>query len=280
MASPDVLDMLGNPAQLDGFNGIEPERDRTTAAVRLGGHAGTWNRSIPGSNGYLGSFPRPHASLNSLGDPYIQMRPTPNFPTLVSSPERSNIDHPDRPLSPSAESLRHDIPFQARKCQHPGCKDQRLFTQPSAYKKHTDKHLRPFKCPVPTCTVNSFATPGDLKRHEREVHAAPAYIYPIISCKRHRRGFSRKDNLVQHLRRTHDLVLGDSAGSIQTELSVVSEEAFRGTESTDQVEDVISSPSEKTSLMTKLKELENEKVEAVKRFDGDILALKRILAIM
>lgn len=82
-------------------------------------------------------------------------------------------------------------------------------------RKHMDKHLRPYKCHVPTCTVNSFATAGDLKRHEREVHSTPVHNCPITTCKRNRRGFSRKDNLVQHMSRTHDQVqdMGTSIAS-------------------------------------------------------------------
>lgn len=139
-----------------------------------------------------------------------------------------------------------------------------------------DKHIRPFKCPIAGCRVNNFATSGDLKRHEREVHAAPTFVCPITSCKRHRKGFSRKDNLAQHMRRTHEapaLVSGEQAGQSST-----SEESAEGITSGRLLIEASPVHSEKLSLMAKLQELENEKEDAMKGFDRKIEALKTVLA--
>lgn len=156
-----------------------------------------------------------------------------------------------------------------------------------------DKHLRPYKCPVPACTVNNFATPGDLKRHEQEVHATPAYNCPITTCKRHRRGFSRKDNLVQHLKRTHNhdqdqdmentTAFSPPAWSLGNDFAA--EQSFSAGSadslmSANVLISSVSSPSDKISLITKLSELEKEKEKAIAKFDGDIAALKRVLSFM
>ena len=78
------------------------------------------------------------------------------------------------------------------------------------YSKHMDKHTRPYICREPGCEkIRGFTYSGGLLRHEREVHRqhggpkAPRFC-PFPNCKRSTgQGFSRKENLNEHLRRVH-----------------------------------------------------------------------------
>jgi len=73
-----------------------------------------------------------------------------------------------------------------------------------------DKHDRPYKCPAEGCEkLPGFTYSGGLLRHEREVHGKHGgprkqLNCPHPNCKRHTgKGFSRQENLNEHLRRVH-----------------------------------------------------------------------------
>jgi hypothetical protein len=73
-----------------------------------------------------------------------------------------------------------------------------------------DKHERPFKCSDPACEkLSGFTYSGGLLRHQREVHGEYGgpknpLNCPHVNCKRHTgKGFSRLENLNEHLRRVH-----------------------------------------------------------------------------
>lgn len=73
-----------------------------------------------------------------------------------------------------------------------------------------DKHERPFVCKEPECeNIRGFTYSGGLRRHQREVHRhhggpKASCMCPYPDCKRHVGvGFSRKENLAEHLRRVH-----------------------------------------------------------------------------
>jgi hypothetical protein len=73
-----------------------------------------------------------------------------------------------------------------------------------------DKHERPYRCPADGCeNLPGFTYSGGLLRHEREVHGkhgGPKNTVncPHPNCKRHTgKGFSRQENLNEHLRRVH-----------------------------------------------------------------------------
>ena len=73
-----------------------------------------------------------------------------------------------------------------------------------------DKHDRPYKCTAPGCEkLLGFTYSGGLLRHEREVHKmhggtkAPLFC-PYAGCKRSSGdGFTRRENLSEHIRRVH-----------------------------------------------------------------------------
>jgi hypothetical protein len=90
-----------------------------------------------------------------------------------------------------------------------------FFIRPCEWRKHMDKHERPHVCKYPGCSkLPGFTYSGGLTRHEREVHgkgAGAGRLYcPHSTCKRSRsasqtkdRGFTRKENLAEHMRRVH-----------------------------------------------------------------------------
>ena len=94
------------------------------------------------------------------------------------------------------------------------------LTIPSSDRKHNDKHTRPYVCTEPGCEkIRGFTYSGGLLRHQREVHRAhggpraPRFC-PHRDCKRSSdQGFSRRENLNEHLRRVHRGVGIEGPGS-------------------------------------------------------------------
>lgn len=73
-----------------------------------------------------------------------------------------------------------------------------------------DKHERPYKCQQAGCEkLQGFTYSGGLLRHQREVHkmhggTKKALYCPEPNCKRNSgSGFTRKENLSEHIRRVH-----------------------------------------------------------------------------
>ena len=73
-----------------------------------------------------------------------------------------------------------------------------------------DKHNRPYVCEEPECdNIRGFTYSGGLLRHQREVHRQhggpkATCMCPYKDCKRSTgHGFSRRENLNEHLRRCH-----------------------------------------------------------------------------
>ena len=97
-------------------------------------------------------------------------------------------------------------------CDHDECSRN---SQPPTFRrlyewKHMDKHDRPYVCKEPGCeTSHGFTYSGGLLRHQWEVHRKgtsarkPLFcVYP--NCNRHSgAGFTRKENLEEHIRRRH-----------------------------------------------------------------------------
>jgi hypothetical protein len=65
--------------------------------------------------------------------------------------------------------------------------------------------------------------------------------------------------------------------SPNAESSVTSES---GESAGDEMEDIVSKPLDKASLLAKMQELQMLKEESMAKFDGDIAALKRVLSLM
>ncbi|GME47235.1 C2H2 transcription factor [Neofusicoccum parvum] len=84
------------------------------------------------------------------------------------------------------------------------------FERKCEWSKHMDKHDRPYVCRHKGCEkLQGFTYSGGLLRHEREVHkmhggTKKALFCPHQDCKRSMgQGFTRKENLAEHIRRVH-----------------------------------------------------------------------------
>ncbi|KAJ5578283.1 uncharacterized protein N7459_007247 [Penicillium hispanicum] len=96
-------------------------------------------------------------------------------------------------------------------CDHPDCQTSPpTFRRPCEWNKHMDKHDRPYKCYEPGCDkIQGFTYSGGLLRHQREVHkkntdAKKPLMCPYADCNRSTgNGFTRQENLREHLRRRH-----------------------------------------------------------------------------
>ncbi|KAK5069018.1 hypothetical protein LTR24_010758 [Lithohypha guttulata] len=103
-------------------------------------------------------------------------------------------------------------------CTHETCRGgYKIFKRPCEWNKHMDQHERPYKCKEPTCEQNAgFTYSGGLLRHMREVHKKvtgtarrPLYC-PHANCVRSTgKGFTRQENLDEHLRRRHHGAIHD-----------------------------------------------------------------------
>lgn len=124
-------------------------------------------------------------------------------PTATTPSRIKAIPKPDREVTKNIEGK-----FV---CTWPGCsEDIREFGRKCEWNKHMDKHDRPYKCAAEGCEkLPGFTYSGGLLRHEREVHGKHggpknSFNCPHVNCKRHTgKGFSRLENLNEHLRRVH-----------------------------------------------------------------------------
>ncbi|KAK1758025.1 hypothetical protein QBC47DRAFT_373581 [Echria macrotheca] len=93
--------------------------------------------------------------------------------------------------------------------------DTVTVSRPEAQPSHdpSTKHIVCDECP----TRKTFSRIPDLERHKREKHSDPGqrevFYCPVPQCKRHRVGFSRKDNRDRHVASRHVGTLLPSAGS-------------------------------------------------------------------
>ncbi|KAG9234872.1 putative zinc finger protein GLI2 [Amylocarpus encephaloides] len=151
--------------------------------------------------------------ISMVGMPELQ---PPKEESDPPSPGRSRaIAKPDREVTKA-----EDGKFL---CTWPGCtEDTKTFSRKCEWSKHMDKHDRPYKCPAEGCEkLPGFTYSGGLLRHQREVHnlhggPRKQLNCPHPNCKRHSgKGFSRQENLNEHLRRVH--TPGDENAGDETE---------------------------------------------------------------
>lgn len=147
------------------------------------------------------------------------------------------------------------------------------------FRKHEDKHKKPYLCAVPGCRHPRFGDKGGLDRHKREVHGSKIYRCPITSCKGNTKGFARKYNLFEHQKRCHPgLPIRTSRQSAVVEREGLEEAQDRDVEASSPdtmgVGDVPASGSRR--LHEKIRALEALRIE----IDRDIETLKRTVDIL
>nr|OQO22860.1 hypothetical protein B0A51_09282 [Rachicladosporium sp. CCFEE 5018] len=121
-------------------------------------------------------------------------------------------------------------------CNHSDECVGQTFDRKCEWSKHMDKHDRPYTCPQPQCAkLQGFTYSGGLLRHEREVHGKHGgpreqLRCHIAGCKRTTgKGFTRKENLNEHLRRVHSVTSPDAAAQLRQTAS----DALPGAEAGD-----------------------------------------------
>ncbi|KAL2068105.1 hypothetical protein VTL71DRAFT_16203 [Oculimacula yallundae] len=202
----------------------------------------------------------------------------------------------EQPPPPASEQVQNDKSAKInRRCQWAGCGETQRFPQDSAFKKHMDKHERPHKCTVPHCKATDFTNLGDLKRHHRTVHRQGSFFCPSLSCKRHVKGFGRKDNRDEHVKRVHSAGMMMSSSPEGQDMEDHGSNGGREGSGTRVVEradydmevDVSigtnSFAESKIGLARKLQELKDAKAAAIAevaaKFDKDIDAMERVMCI-
>ncbi|CAN8106242.1 unnamed protein product [Discula destructiva] len=166
--------------------------------------------NVDPSNVPLHRAPSP-PRLHSRGSTFlIGSAPLESATRYSPTPRSKPVEKPSRVVTKNDDGM-----FQ---CSWPDCKeDSRVFVRKCEWSKHMDKHERPYVCTVKGCEkIQGFTYSGGLLRHEREVHGKhggpkKSLNCPHANCKRHSgKGFSRLENLQEHLRRVH--TLSESSG--------------------------------------------------------------------
>lgn len=129
-----------------------------------------------------------------------------------------------------------------------------------------DKHERPYRCPAEGCeNLPGFTYSGGLLRHEREVHGkhgGPKNTVncPHPNCKRHTgKGFSRQENLNEHLRRVHTSVDGATPPAVDVANSPNDDESEKsGAKRKRRSSDSNSAHDELTELRDEVKRVREE----------------------
>ncbi|KAI1093198.1 hypothetical protein F5B19DRAFT_167385 [Rostrohypoxylon terebratum] len=106
---------------------------------------------------------------------------------------------------PSLSVINPQVNLDGRMCEI--C--QRVLKTKSEFKKHKQRHDKPFRCNVKNCTRSEgFSTPNDLDRHIRSLHpeehaSGNRYRCLIGACKTKDKIWPRADNFRAHMKRVH-----------------------------------------------------------------------------
>ncbi|KAI1208695.1 uncharacterized protein F4807DRAFT_146950 [Annulohypoxylon truncatum] len=185
--------------------------------------------AVPSDSGYGGSYGAKHSVANGsvcdespdrnqetqslvghIGDLNFQSYGRDMIPKGGVNPETSWSQSHQSP-SPSSVINRH-LNFEGETCEI--C--HKVLKTKSEFKKHKQRHDKPFKCNVKYCTRSvGFSTPNDLDRHIRSLHpeedaTGNRYRCPIGACKNKDKIWPRADNFRAHMRRVHQENIKDN----------------------------------------------------------------------
>ncbi|KAA8565063.1 hypothetical protein EYC84_010823 [Monilinia fructicola] len=125
---------------------------------------------------------------------------------MTETPEHQVLELPELPK----DEEEAPSPGRSKPVPKPDREKSKIFNRKCEWSKHMDKHDRPYRCKETGCEkLPGFTYSGGLLRHEREVHGKHGgpkkqLNCPHPNCKRHTgKGFSRQENLNEHLRRVH-----------------------------------------------------------------------------
>ncbi|KAJ0107015.1 c2h2 transcription factor [Diaporthe amygdali] len=183
--------------------------------------AATYEPANDSSPAVFDPSPSPALDLHPVGPPNVDPANVPvrDLSPAIQNAFNSTQNHSQR-IKPIAKPNREVTKSEDGKfiCTWPDCNElQKKFQRKCEWSKHMDKHERPYVCTAKGCEkIQGFTYSGGLLRHEREVHGKHGgpkkkLLCPHENCKRSSgKGFSRQENLSEHLRRVHT-----SAGPMQ-----------------------------------------------------------------
>ncbi|KAI0881810.1 uncharacterized protein GGS22DRAFT_171972 [Annulohypoxylon maeteangense] len=201
--SRDIISSDPYPSGLDGS-----DHDGDTRSVRYSPVPPVHYMAYDGAETST-LIPSPSPNSTDLNSPNILEPLTP--PESLSAPAKLDTRPPRLGSIPKPERTETKNRDGLYCCTYPGCTEPvRTFPRKCEWGKHMDKHDRPYKCLSVECEkLAGFTYSGGLLRHEREVHGKHGgprnpLNCPHGNCKRHEgKGFSRMENLNEHLRRVH-----------------------------------------------------------------------------
>ncbi|OAG34669.1 hypothetical protein AYO21_11181 [Fonsecaea monophora] len=158
------------------------------------------------------------------------------------------------------------------------------FPRAHAWKKHMDKHERPYKCTFEGCTNrDGFSSPCALMRHHEHLHLRKVQWFCIFEdCERHERGFHRSDHAWRHEERVHNYYRPDPEESIckwckRGEITGKRPTKRRRTTTTEKDKDKAESPAEqwviddREAAATTLEEKIQHHKKELERLTGGLL---------
>ncbi|POS74927.1 C2H2 transcription factor [Diaporthe helianthi] len=183
--------------------------------------AATYEPASESSPAVFDTSPSPALDLHPVGPPNVDPTNVPVRDLSPAAPDAFNSTQAQsQRISPIAKPIREVTKSEDGKfiCTWQDCNELvKKFQRKCEWSKHMDKHERPYVCTAKGCEkIQGFTYSGGLLRHEREVHGKHGgpkkkLLCPHVNCKRSSgKGFSRQENLAEHLRRVHT-----SAGPIQ-----------------------------------------------------------------
>ncbi|KAK5662995.1 hypothetical protein OQA88_6409 [Cercophora sp. LCS_1] len=202
--------------------------------------------------------PEPQLNLAAEVLPPSSLPVKEDSPTAITPTRIKPIPKPDREVTKNGDGK-----FV---CTFPECTEEvKEFGRKCEWNKHMDKHDRPYKCAADGCEkLPGFTYAGGLLRHEREVHGKhggpkQSFHCPHLNCKRHGgKGFSRAENLNEHLRRVHTQNGGQN-GVVEAETDDAGSEIAAGQKRKREDDDSGSDPREENKrLRQQIKEFQSQ----------------------
>ncbi|KAI1808123.1 hypothetical protein F4811DRAFT_559401 [Daldinia bambusicola] len=173
---------------------------------------------LPSDSGYGGSSAAKHSVANSsVCNDSIDRNQEPlgdaNFlPYSRDIASRTNPETSWSQSQPPSTSPPSAIALQSTPDRDKICKIcHKVLKTKSEFKKHKQRHDKPFRCTVEGCTRREgFSTPNDLDRHKRSLHpeedaAGDRYLCQVGPCASKDKIWPRADNFRAHMKRVHKI---------------------------------------------------------------------------
>jgi len=186
---------------------------------------------------------------------------------------------PQTPIDMMAKMDRKNVAKESFICTWPDC--QHLpFARPSDYKKHWDKHTKPYSCTESSCEGLNFGDKAGLQRHEKErhgKHGATRYFCNVETCPRRLRGFPRKKNRDVHVRTCHNV--SSDAGAMVSGEGDVEEASPSPSIQRDFMEDNVATGDEEQVALEEVKDKLAQERSKVNKLEAKVKRLESLLAI-